>query len=87
MTQPAENERSEMAEYRIITNGEKFKAQIKETFLCIPYWATLQRNYNKHTIPLIMRDTIYSSYEEAEKDVKKYIENLKKNKEWWPATK
>ena len=73
-----------MRKYRVITNGEKFKAQIRDTFLKIPHWATLQKNYNDYKIPLIMRDIVYGSYQEAEKAAKAYVEKLEKDKKWWP---
>lgn len=74
-----------MRKYRILTNGERFKAQIRDTWLWIPYWATLQKNTTEHSIPLIFIDILYNTYDEAKKDVIRYNNKKEKDEKWWPV--
>ena len=57
--------------YRILTNGINFKAQIKSCWL----WCTLQDMYDD--------DVIYKSYEDAEKDIIRYIDGLDEENNYW----
>ena len=65
-----------MRKYRILTNGIKFKAQIRDWTFIFPYWASLQNNQNPKRFPPMMRDILYDSYEDAEKSIIKYGKRL-----------
>ena len=65
-----------MQEYRIITNGKKYKAQIRRRFIIFTYWATLQN---------ILEDIQYDSYDKAEKSVIEYMHRLHDAETWWPV--
>ena len=61
-----------MKKYRIITNGEKFKAQIR-VFI---FWEILQ--ISARTIS----DIVYDSYSDAEIAAVRYLETRKKDEKW-----
>ena len=64
-----------MRKYRILTDGKNFKASILYWFMFIPLWCILQDGDGD--------DVIYKSYNDAEKDAIRYIDDLdKKNKKW-----
>jgi len=66
-----------MRKYRIITNGEKYKAQVRG-FL---RWGTLQHNVAKNHV--VMRDVVYDTYAEAVESAIEY--NRMNNQTWWPV--
>ncbi len=64
--------------YRILTNGEEYKVQIKR-FL---FWFTLQINANEIIVPIIMRDVVYDTYKDATTAALKYIIRVTKETSW-----
>ena len=71
-----------MKKYRIITNGEQFKAQIKVWQFPFSCWCTLQRHVDGEPY-FIRRDVLYNTHEEAEKDVILYLLKKEKREKWW----
>ena len=63
--------------YRIITDGNQYKAQIRTWLFIIPRWSTLQN--------VLFTDIVYDTYIKAEKAVIEYIAKITKTDKRWRA--
>lgn len=72
-----------MKKYRVITNGEKFKAQIRCWFIFVPYWNTLQKCITDN--PLFYIDVIHDTYDSAKDSAIEYITKTKPRQKWRPV--